>query len=77
MNDVKKGKSMTMGWKDIIPEALQGVPKGYSTAEEIGISRNMHRSTVSELLKRLREDGKIKCMQVKGERGKTIWVYKD
>ena len=77
---VKKGKSINLsGWKDLIVDTSEfpEKPEGYSTAYEIAKRINVNLSTLSEKLKRLRETGKIECMQVKGCRGKIIWAYKD
>ncbi len=77
MPGIKKSKSITLGWTELIPEGLPPKPEGYSTAAEIADNRGTNRTAMSDVLRRLRESGKIECMQVRGKHGKTVWVYKD
>lgn len=64
------------GWQDLI-KVYPPKPDGYSTVEEIARKMNVNDSTLSCKLKKLRLAGKVKGIQVRSERGKTIWAYKD
>jgi len=78
MAGIKKGKDIVVGgWNDLIVKHTTIKPKGYSTAHEISKKIGVTATTVRFRLKNLRENNKIKCMKIRDENGKTVWVYKD
>ena len=73
---VEKLKPMTIGWSELFKPHKVVIPKGYSSAEEIARKLNVHVSTVRPKLKRLREEDKIACQEIKIGRVKAFY-YKD
>ena len=75
---MKKGKALK-GWSEAISDNrnIPYCPEGYSSAEQIAKKTGRSASNLLHVLCRLRESGKIDCMQARLESGKIGWVYKD
>jgi len=73
---VEKLKPMTIGWSELLKPHKVVIPKGYSSADEISKKLNIHPSTLRQRLKRLRDEGKIACQEIKIGRVKAFY-YKD
>jgi len=78
MSSIKRGKEIDLrSWKELLPDPIPDKPDGYSTAEEIAKKLKTPIQNTHYLLKKLRDEGKIKFMKAKSHRGKTVFVYKD
>jgi len=78
MSGIKRGKDIKCGWEELIPKQPSTIkPDGYSTIREVAEKIGVGEKCASAILKQLREEGKINCVQMKNETGHIIWVYKD
>jgi hypothetical protein len=73
-------KKLQKSWQDLMPPApdAEGIPEGYSTADEIARKHGMSATNARMILRKAREEGGVDVKRVRvGPQRKWAYVYKD